>query len=62
MEDIKKNELKGVMDKTFSQEEIENRLKEQIKAASNNRDKMSKRKTTQTKMPINKKINFLLII
>lgn len=50
------------MDKTFSQEEIENRLKEQIKAASNNRDKMSKRKTTQTKMPINKKINFLLII
>ncbi|WP_321468659.1 hypothetical protein [Halarcobacter sp.] len=58
MEDIKKNELKGVMDKTFSQEEIENRLKEQIKAASNNRDKMSKRKTTQTKMPINKKNKF----
>jgi len=58
LEDIKKNELKGVMDKTFSQEEIENRLKEQIKAASNNRDKMSKRKTTQTKMPINKKNKF----
>lgn len=58
MEDKRKEELKGVMDKTFSQEEIENRLKEQILTASNNRDKMSKKKPTQSKMPINKKSKF----
>ena len=44
MEDKKKDELKDILEQTFSQEDIENRLKEQIKTASNNRDKFTQKR------------------
>lgn len=52
MEDNKKDELKEVMGQSFSQEEIEKRLKEQIKNASKTREQFNKKRETITQKNI----------
>lgn len=58
MEDNKKNELKETLSKTYSQEDIENRLKQKIQTASQNRERFTKNRITLRNTLPKKELNF----